>query len=141
MRLARLTTAVSRPRPARVRLHLRQVGGRRGDRSASTSSPPTGRYVALGDSYSAGPLIPTTDLAGGCARSDHNYPSLVARPLKVKTFVDVTCSGADDPRPDQRAEDRSATPGSPRSCARSPPTRRWSRSASAETTSTCSRRW
>ena len=34
-----------------------------------------GRYVALGDSYSAGPLIPTTDLAGGCARSDHNYPT------------------------------------------------------------------
>lgn len=57
-------------------------------------SPPTGRYVALGDSYSAGPLIPTTDLAGGCARSDHNYPSLVATTLQVKTFVDVTCSGA-----------------------------------------------
>ena len=38
----------------------------------------TGRYVALGDSYTAGPLIPTTDLAGGCARSDHNYPTLVA---------------------------------------------------------------
>ena len=52
------------------------------------------RYVALGDSYSAGPLIPTTDLAGGCARSNHNYPSLVARRLHARTFVDVTCSGA-----------------------------------------------
>jgi lysophospholipase L1-like esterase len=52
------------------------------------------RYVALGDSYSAGPLIPTTDLAGGCARSDHDYPSLVARRLHARTFVDVTCSGA-----------------------------------------------
>ena len=52
------------------------------------------RYVALGDSYSAGPLIPTTDLAGGCARSDHNYPSLVAAELGVRDFVDVTCSGA-----------------------------------------------
>jgi lysophospholipase L1-like esterase len=68
----------------------------------STSSPGTGtgggsrfhRYVAMGDSYSAGPLIPTTDLAGGCLRSDHNYPSLVARRLQVRTFVDVTCSGA-----------------------------------------------
>jgi lysophospholipase L1-like esterase len=64
------------------------------------SQPPTPagprlqRYVALGDSYSAGPLIPTTDLAGGCARSDHDYPSLVARRLHVRTFVDVTCSGA-----------------------------------------------
>jgi lysophospholipase L1-like esterase len=57
-------------------------------------APPTGRYVALGDSFSAGPLIPTTDLAGGCARSDRNYPTLVAKALKVKTFVDVTCSGA-----------------------------------------------
>ena len=52
------------------------------------------KYVALGDSYSAGPLIPTTDLAGGCARSDHNYPSLLADELDAKTFVDVTCSGA-----------------------------------------------
>ena len=68
--------------------------------SASTSSMPAPRphpyqrYVALGDSYSAGPLIPTTDLAGGCARSDHNYPSLVAARLQVRHVVDVTCSGA-----------------------------------------------
>lgn len=55
---------------------------------------PAGRYVALGDSYSAGPLIPTTDLAGGCARSDHNYPSLLAARLHVTSFADVTCSGA-----------------------------------------------
>ncbi len=52
------------------------------------------RYVALGDSFTAGPLIPTTDLAGGCARSDHNYPSLVADELDVDSFVDVSCSGA-----------------------------------------------
>jgi lysophospholipase L1-like esterase len=50
--------------------------------------------VALGDSYSAGPLIPTSDLARGCLRSDHNYPSLLARRLHVGHFVDVTCSGA-----------------------------------------------
>jgi lysophospholipase L1-like esterase len=55
---------------------------------------PTGRYVALGDSYTAGPLIPTTDLAGGCARSDHNYPSMVADELDVAELVDVSCSGA-----------------------------------------------
>jgi lysophospholipase L1-like esterase len=48
----------------------------------------------MGDSFSAGPLIPTTNLAGGCARSDHNYPSLLAERLGVQTFVDVTCSGA-----------------------------------------------
>jgi lysophospholipase L1-like esterase len=63
----------------------------------STAKPGSGRferYVAMGDSFSAGPLIPTTNLAGGCARSDHNYPSLVAKQLGVHTFVDVTCSGA-----------------------------------------------
>jgi len=62
---------------------------------ASTTAPePVGRYVALGDSYAAGPLIPTTDLAGGCARSDHNYGHLLADALDVTDFVDVTCSGA-----------------------------------------------
>jgi lysophospholipase L1-like esterase len=66
--------------------------------SSSASTSPAGspyhRFVALGDSYSAGPLIPTTDLAGGCARSDHNYPSLLAKRLGVASFVDVTCSAA-----------------------------------------------
>jgi len=61
----------------------------------SSAAPRTmGRYVALGDSYTAGPLVPTTDLAGGCARSDHNYPHLVAAALDVHTLVDVSCSGA-----------------------------------------------
>src|ERR1700712_3461078 len=61
--------------------------------SAGTSSPfPT--YVALGDSYSAGPLIPVTDVANGCFRSDHNYPSLVAEAPHAK-LTDRTCSGAE----------------------------------------------
>src|SRR5665811_199626 len=51
-------------------------------------------YVALGDSYTAGPFVPTTDLAGGCFRSDANYPSLVAKRLRVADFTDVSCSGA-----------------------------------------------
>lgn len=64
-----------------------------GEQSSPTPAP-VERYVALGDSFSAGPLIPTSDLAGGCLRSDHNYPSLVAKDLAVKSLVDVTCSGA-----------------------------------------------
>lgn len=68
--------------------------GPAGGGSSADGGPSYQRYVALGDSYSAGPLIPTTDLAGGCARSDHNYPSLVAAELGVADFVDVTCSGA-----------------------------------------------
>ena len=94
MHLARLTTAVVAA--ALLVSGCTQGSAASGGPSPSPSSPPvTGRYVALGDSYSAGPLIPTTDLAGGCARSDHNYPSLVADAVNAKTFVDVTCSGAD----------------------------------------------
>lgn len=52
------------------------------------------RYVALGDSFTAGPLVPTTDVADGCFRSDGNYPSLVAERLDVRRLVDVSCSGA-----------------------------------------------
>lgn len=52
------------------------------------------RYVALGDSFTSGPYVPTTDLAAGCFRSDHNYPSLLADRLGVEEFVDVSCAGA-----------------------------------------------
>jgi lysophospholipase L1-like esterase len=52
-------------------------------------------YVALGDSYAAGPLIPVQyGSPPGCARSDHNYPALTARALDVADFVDASCSGA-----------------------------------------------
>jgi lysophospholipase L1-like esterase len=54
------------------------------------------RYVALGDSFTAGPLIPVqygTPL--GCLRSTNNYPAVVARRLGPGAFVDVSCSGAD----------------------------------------------
>jgi lysophospholipase L1-like esterase len=52
-------------------------------------------YVALGDSYTAGPLIPTTDLADGCLRSDHNYPALLAERLQITDVTDVSCSSAE----------------------------------------------
>ncbi|MCG8918227.1 SGNH/GDSL hydrolase family protein [Actinokineospora sp. PR83] len=53
----------------------------------------TTRYVALGDSFTAGPGIPAQS-GGACARSDHNYPSLLARATHPAEFVDVSCSGA-----------------------------------------------
>ncbi|MDT9682847.1 SGNH/GDSL hydrolase family protein [Streptomyces sp. TRM76323] len=50
-------------------------------------------YVALGDSFSAGPGIPEqTDAV--CGRSSNNYPALVARTVGAASFTDVTCSGA-----------------------------------------------
>jgi len=54
------------------------------------------RYVSLGDSYTAGPLIP--DLTGspaGCARSTSNFPSLVAAAIHAASFTDDSCQGAD----------------------------------------------
>ncbi|EST19587.1 SGNH/GDSL hydrolase family protein [Streptomyces roseochromogenus] len=51
------------------------------------------RYVALGDSYTAGPGIPS-QVDAHCARSDHNYPTLVAAQRQVTAFTDVSCSGA-----------------------------------------------
>lgn len=57
---------------------------------------PFADYVALGDSFTAGPFVapvikgsPTT-----CFRSGGNYPSYLASYLKVKTLKDVSCAGA-----------------------------------------------
>lgn len=53
------------------------------------------RYVALGDSYTSGPLIPhPTGKPHLCFRSDHNYPSLVAKAIDAAGFTDVSCGGA-----------------------------------------------
>ncbi|NKQ58908.1 SGNH/GDSL hydrolase family protein [Amycolatopsis sp. K13G38] len=53
-------------------------------------------YVALGDSYTAGPLIPVQRLDPfGCFRSTSNYPAQLAARLKARLYVDVSCSGAD----------------------------------------------
>jgi len=52
-------------------------------------------YVALGDSYSAGPLIPVQRIdPAACLRSTNNYPAFLAGYLAVTTYRDVTCSGA-----------------------------------------------
>ena len=52
-------------------------------------------YVALGDSYTAGPGIPgQIPESGGCGRSDHNYPHLVAAALEIERFTDVSCGSA-----------------------------------------------
>lgn len=67
--------------------------------TASIPKPPVpfAGYVALGDSFTAGPLI--APMAEGapvtCARSGANYPSYLASYLRVQTFVDVSCSGAE----------------------------------------------
>ena len=59
----------------------------------SPSSPPD-TYVALGDSYTAGPIIPLQIPPYGCLKSDHNYPHLAAPSTALPKFVDISCSGA-----------------------------------------------
>ncbi|MBL1108528.1 SGNH/GDSL hydrolase family protein [Streptomyces sp. 5-8] len=50
-------------------------------------------YVALGDSYTSGPGIPA-QVDADCARSDHDYPSLVAARHPATALTDVSCGGA-----------------------------------------------
>jgi lysophospholipase L1-like esterase len=61
------------------------------------TAPSGSGYVALGDSYTAGPLIPTqlsnAQIPGGCLQSDHNYPHLLSSRLHL-SFSDASCSGA-----------------------------------------------
>jgi lysophospholipase L1-like esterase len=56
---------------------------------------PFQHYVALGDSYASGPLIPDQSLNPiGCVRSDHNYASDLTRSLGIPSLTDVSCGGA-----------------------------------------------
>jgi lysophospholipase L1-like esterase len=67
---------------------------------ARTTAPPAPaptayeQYVALGDSYTAAPLVPPTDTSTVCLRSEVNYPALVAEDLPGTALTDVSCSGA-----------------------------------------------
>lgn len=81
---------------------------------AATAAPAAGgSYVALGDSYTAAPFVPVTDLAQGCLRSDGNYPALVAAALDDVPLTDVSCSGAttaDVTQPQRTAQGRGRVP-------------------------------
>ncbi len=66
----------------------------------TTGAPGPHTYVALGDSYSAGPAIPTQlgpgttpSAPAACRRSSADYPALVAHALDL-TLRDVSCAGA-----------------------------------------------
>ncbi|MET7898581.1 SGNH/GDSL hydrolase family protein [Streptomyces mirabilis] len=73
------------------------VGIERNSDSDDNKGQSKGPYVALGDSYTSGPGIPTQNgTPAGCQRSNRNYPTLVAKALGIKAadFHDVSCSGA-----------------------------------------------
>jgi lysophospholipase L1-like esterase len=52
------------------------------------------RYVALGDSFSAAPYVPLTDVAYGCLRSTNNYAHLLTEAMHIDHLRDHTCTGA-----------------------------------------------
>lgn len=72
----------------------------------SAAVDPGTTYVALGDSYAAGPLIPAPEGPWGCLRSSNNYPKLLASRLGL-TLRDATCSGA---QTDDMTEAQGVTP-------------------------------
>ncbi len=79
---------------ALVLLALAVTGAVQPTAAARTASSPQ-RYVALGDSYAAGPLIPVQRIDPiGCQRSTGNYPARLAEALGIRDFTDVSCSGA-----------------------------------------------
>jgi hypothetical protein len=64
-----------------------------GPAGGASATSPAG-YVALGDSYASGPLIPDqVPDPVACLRSDHDYPHVVAASLGLQ-LTDESCSGA-----------------------------------------------
>jgi len=61
----------------------------------ASPAPSARRYVALGDSYTAAPMVPPPDAGApaACGRSAANYPHLVANHLRL-TLTDVSCAAA-----------------------------------------------
>jgi lysophospholipase L1-like esterase len=66
-----------------------------GDSTRDEDRPTYDHYVAIGDSYTAAPFVPLTDVARGCYRSSNNYPHLLATSLHIEDLQDRSCSGAE----------------------------------------------
>lgn len=61
---------------------------------ATPADAPTS-YVALGDSFTAGPgIAPQQPDSGYCQRSARNWPTLLAERLDIDDLTDISCSGA-----------------------------------------------
>jgi lysophospholipase L1-like esterase len=74
---------------------------------APSAASAAGTYVALGDSYAAGPFIPMFQKPWGCLKSDHNYAHLAASNMR-RTLLDATCSGAET---EDMTQAQGVTPG------------------------------
>jgi lysophospholipase L1-like esterase len=62
----------------------------------AAAAAPGGTFVALGDSYAAGSLIPASPVGSpaGCLRSTHNYSGDVQAAIRAGRYVDVACTDA-----------------------------------------------
>jgi lysophospholipase L1-like esterase len=76
----------------RVRVALAAVVLAMAFAGAAQAAP---RFVALGDSYAAGPLIPLPLPPWGCLKSSSNYGRLAQLRLRYAEYRDATCSGAE----------------------------------------------
>ena len=74
---------------------------------APAASAQAGSYVSLGDSFTAGPLIPVQIQPFGCLKSSSNYSHLAALELG-RELRDPSCSGADTK---DMTEPQGVTPG------------------------------
>ena len=74
---------------------------------AAAGSAAAASWVNLGDSYTAGPLIPNQLPPYGCLKSDHNFSHLAAAELEY-SLTDVSCSGA---KTDDMTQAQGVTPG------------------------------
>src|SRR5438132_12840155 len=56
----------------------------------------SGPFVALGDSFAAGNLIPASPSGtpAGCLRSSHAYGADAAATLGITSYIDATCTSA-----------------------------------------------
>jgi len=70
----------------------RRRGGRLAAQLPAAAAAPN--YVSLGDSYTAGPLIPNQIAPFGCLKSDRNYSHLAAPSIGLP-LRDPSCSGAE----------------------------------------------
>jgi lysophospholipase L1-like esterase len=90
------TTTTSAGRLRRGRVHLLSLVLAMGFFMALATSALAAQpsYVALGDSFTAGPLIPLQVPPLGCLKSNNNYPHLAAPQFRLPAFRDASCSGA-----------------------------------------------
>ncbi|MET1038275.1 MAG: SGNH/GDSL hydrolase family protein, partial [Aeromicrobium sp.] len=62
--------------------------------SVIDNGPGGERYVAMGDSVAAGPILLPQRTGGPCYRSAKNFATLTADAVGVRSFSDATCSSA-----------------------------------------------